>query len=56
MTTKKAKPAKQRIINPWRTPEKLMMKCFATALYDEGLRGAGLYGEFASMVPAVPTA
>jgi hypothetical protein len=41
----------ERVVNSWRTPEKLYMKCALVALHDEGLRGNALYEAFATMVP-----
>jgi hypothetical protein len=41
-----------RIVHPWSTPPKRLMKCILVALHDEGLRGAKLYEAFAGMVPA----
>jgi hypothetical protein len=41
----------ERVVNSWRTPPKLYMKCLLVALHDKGLRGDELYSEFAYMIP-----
>ncbi|MGE0750820.1 MAG: hypothetical protein AB7K64_09560 [Variibacter sp.] len=42
---------KGRVVNSWRSPEKLLMKAIAVALYDDGLRGRHLEETFEKIVP-----